>query len=176
MIEIIVVALLCTWVSKTARNKGKSVGAYVAMTLGLWFGLEILGVVIGLAAFDEFYPAYGLGLGGAVLGGIIAAVIVSSAKPAPGFVAPGQMPYYPQGQMPYPPGQVPYYPPQQGQMPYPPGQVPYYPPVSSQPQPQSQSQAAVTPAPAPGSQVCAGCGTPNGPDAAFCFRCGKPLK
>jgi hypothetical protein len=159
MIEIIVVALLCTWVSKTARNKGKSVGAYVAMTLGLWFGLEILGVVIGLAAFDEFYPAYGLGLGGAVLGGIIAAVIVSSAKPAPGFVAPGQMPYYPQGQMPYPPGQV-----------------PYYPPVSSQPQPQSQSQAAVTPAPAPGSQVCAGCGTPNGPDAAFCFRCGKPLK
>lgn len=172
MLEIVLVALLCVWASKTARNKGRSGGAYVALVLVLWFGLEILGVVIGLSVWDEFYPAYGLGLGGAVLGGIIAAVIVSSAKPVAGFIAPGQMAYYPPGQMPYPPGQVPYYPPQQGQMPYPPAQAPYYPPVSPQPQP----QAAPAPAPAPGSLVCSGCGTPNGPDAAFCYRCGKALK
>ena len=125
MLEIVLVALLCVWASKTARNKGRSGGAYVALVLVLWFGLEILGVVIGLSVWDEFYPAYGLGLGGAVLGGIIAAVIVSSAKPVAGFIAPGQMAYYPPGQMPYPPGQVPYYPPQQGQMPYSPAQAPY---------------------------------------------------
>lgn len=181
MLEIILVALLCTWASKTARSKGRSGGAYVALTLGLWFGLEVLGVVIGLSVWDEFYPAYGLGLAGAALGGIIAAVIVSSAKPVAGFIPPGQMPYYPPGQMPYPPGQVPYYPPQPGQMPYPPGQVPYYPPQPGQyaaaqpPYPPVSPQPQVAPAPAPGSLVCAGCGAPNGPDAAFCYRCGKPL-
>ncbi len=188
MIEIIVVALLCSWAGKTAKNKGRRSGPYIAITLGLWFGLEILGVVIGLLLFDDFYPAYGLGLGGAALGGIIAAIIVSNAQPVPGYMAPGQMPYYPPGQAPYsppqqdqyPPGQMPYYPPQQGQAPnYPPGQQPYAPaslqqPAAPAPVPIPEPLAA--PADAPGSIVCPGCAKPNRAGASFCSQCGTALK
>jgi hypothetical protein len=188
MIEILVVALFCSWVGKTAKNKGRSSGPYIGITLGLWFGLEILGVIIGLSLFDNFLPAYGLGLGGAALGGIIAAVIVSKAQPVSGYMAPGQMPYYPPGQAPYyppqqgqyPPGQMPYYPPQQGQAPnYPTVQQPYAP--ASLQQPAAPALAPIpepltAPASTPGSIVCPGCATPNRADASFCRQCGTALK
>lgn len=50
MIEIVVLVLLCSTNSKNAKARGKSGGAAVAYTLGLWFGAEILGAFAGAAA------------------------------------------------------------------------------------------------------------------------------
>lgn len=74
MLEILVAAALCSWVSRSIKAKGRSVPAYIALTLGLWFGLTV---------WDEYYSAYLLGLGGAILGGIMAAVLASRPTTPP---------------------------------------------------------------------------------------------
>ena len=57
MLEIIAVILLCSTNSKNAKARGKSGGAAIAYTLGLWFGGEILGFAIGIGANEgEFTP------------------------------------------------------------------------------------------------------------------------
>ncbi len=50
MLEIIAVILLCNKNSSNAKARGRSGGAAIAYTLGLWFGGELLGVLIGIAA------------------------------------------------------------------------------------------------------------------------------
>ena len=77
MLEIVAVIFLTRHLSKTAKNKGHT-GAYAAIGPLLWFGGEILGVVIGLAMFDDLLAAVGIGLVLAIAGAITSAVVVHS--------------------------------------------------------------------------------------------------
>ena len=50
MLEIIAVIVLCSKNSSNAKARGKSGGAAIAYTLGLWFGAEFIGVMLGVIA------------------------------------------------------------------------------------------------------------------------------
>lgn len=83
MIEIIVVILLCVTNSKNAKARGKSGGAAVAYTIGLWFGAEILGAIFGMAASggDESPAIYIAALLFAAGGGVASYFIAKSGTP-----------------------------------------------------------------------------------------------
>ena len=83
MIEIIVVILLCSKNSKNAKDRGKSGGAAIAYTLGLWFGGEILGFIIGIAANEGelIPPVYIAALLFAAGGGVASYFIAKSGQP-----------------------------------------------------------------------------------------------
>lgn len=97
MIEIIVVILLCSTNSKNAKARGKSGGAAVAYTLGMWFGGEILGAVIGIAASGgdggpAIYIAALLFAAGGGIGSYFIAKrgTVVGQSPAQGYIPPAQ--------------------------------------------------------------------------------------
>lgn len=93
MIEIVVVILLCVSNSKIAKARGKSGGAAIAYTIGLWFGGEILGAVFGIAASggEVTPPVYIAALLFAVGGGVASHFIAKS-----GTVVTQNQPLYPQ--------------------------------------------------------------------------------
>lgn len=85
MLEI--VALIYLWKTNgdNARMRGKKAIKYQFLTLALWFGMELIGVLLGFmittAFLPEMYSIYGsylFGIIGAVLGGVLSFKIAKS--------------------------------------------------------------------------------------------------
>lgn len=79
MIELAVVIWLCIRNAREARDSGHSPVGYVFMTIGLWFGMEIIGVLLGLIAGGGT-GSYGVGLLLAAAGGFISYKITSNLR------------------------------------------------------------------------------------------------
>lgn len=86
MIEIICVIWLLNQNGKIAIARGQNPSKYRAITLGLWFGLEVLGTIAGTLIGITFSPnskplmiAYAFGITGALLGALLSRVIVNRA-------------------------------------------------------------------------------------------------
>jgi hypothetical protein len=92
MIEIFILWQLCKSVGAVARKKGHTAIGYQILTVVLWFGCEIAGLVMGLIvteggrhANDGFnFGAYIFGLVGAAIGAAISFAIVNSLQPVRG--------------------------------------------------------------------------------------------
>lgn len=121
MLELIIVFFLARKVGRIAEEKGRGVWGYRFMAVGLWFGGEILGAMVGMAIHDDPATVYGLALIGAIVGAILSYVIVRNIAPAP-------MPYYDSGGYGPPPVQAQYPPQWNGNRPQgPPNPDPYAP-------------------------------------------------
>jgi hypothetical protein len=84
VLEIIALIILCNKNAKNAKERGKSGGAAVAYTLGLWIGMEILGAFIGGAApFGSvaYVRTYAFALLFAIVGGAASYFIAKSGTP-----------------------------------------------------------------------------------------------
>lgn len=89
MLEIVLLWAMGKKVALIANAKGRSGTPYVFLLLGLWFGGQIggaiLGFVIGIVSNPHEEPSVGLmyvvGLLGAAVGAILTFVIVNSLSP-----------------------------------------------------------------------------------------------
>ena len=76
MLEIVVVYLLARHNGQLVEGKGYSGTRYRWQTVGLWFGGEICGALLGRAiadgSTDDFWTVYLIALAGAVVGGLAA--------------------------------------------------------------------------------------------------------
>lgn len=86
MLEIIALIWLWRVNGANARAKGQSTGKYRALTFALWFGLEIMGTIVGMTIStllwpdqDPFMMSYLFGVIGAVLGGFLSYQIAKRA-------------------------------------------------------------------------------------------------
>ncbi len=80
MFEIVIVYLLAKRIGGIVEHKGQSGRPYRWMTVGLWFGGEFAGFIIGYAILGRGTPllaVYPFGLGGAIAG---AAIVWALAK------------------------------------------------------------------------------------------------
>jgi uncharacterized membrane protein YeaQ/YmgE (transglycosylase-associated protein family) len=82
MLEIIFLIWFCQRLAAKAREKNRS-GGWGALGAILWVGGEISGAVIGVKGGAQELGLYGYALLGAILGAVIAYVIVASLKPIP---------------------------------------------------------------------------------------------
>jgi hypothetical protein len=80
MLEIFALYQLCKTNKKNVMEKGRRPGGYIGLTIGLWFGLELIGIVIGVASGMEG-GTYLLGLLFAGMGGAIAYSIAKNVSP-----------------------------------------------------------------------------------------------
>ncbi len=81
MIELIIVYLMCKKMGASARRKGLPPLLFQFLTFILWFGGQVAGIVLGISMFGELgLAAYGMGLGCAV-GGVILAFICVALVP-----------------------------------------------------------------------------------------------
>lgn len=80
MLEILAIVWLCKTNKKNAASRGRKTGGFVALTVVLWIGMELLGLVIGSAAGAEF-GGYVMGILFAALGGLISYLIAKNCKP-----------------------------------------------------------------------------------------------
>ncbi len=82
MLEILGIIFLSNINAKNAAARGRKPGGFRGMTIGLWFGGELLGFFIGMAATNgEIYPAYGVALLLAATGGVASYFIAKNCKP-----------------------------------------------------------------------------------------------
>lgn len=81
MLEIAAIILLVIRNKKNAIARGRKPGAFIALTIILWFGFEIIGAVIGVLAGLDILIAALLGLGTAAIGGLISYLVTKSCKP-----------------------------------------------------------------------------------------------
>lgn len=91
MLEIIALVWLWRVNGANARAKGQSAGKYRFITFALWFGLEILGTIIGVVfcgifipEYDPFMISYFLGVFGAFSGGFLSYKIAKNCPQAEG--------------------------------------------------------------------------------------------
>ena len=101
MIEILCVIWLLNQNGKIALARGQNPSKYRIITIGLWFGLEVLGTIAGTYIALTFAPnskplmiAYVFGITGALLGAFLSRMIVNRAplgnyKPQDMFQATG---------------------------------------------------------------------------------------
>lgn len=89
MLEIIALIALTGYIGRTVEAKGHKSGMYKWMTVGLWFGGEIVGLILGVlitgGSPDGQCLMYIIALLGAAAGAITATVIANNVQPAPGF-------------------------------------------------------------------------------------------
>ena len=94
MLEILFLIALTNRIGKTVEAKGYKSGKYKWMTIGLWFGGEILGAIIGASLTGGDESAIGLlyiiALLGAAVGTMIAFFIATGLQPLPGFPKPAE--------------------------------------------------------------------------------------
>jgi hypothetical protein len=84
MLEIIALVFLCRANSKAAKECGRRGGVAIAVTVALWFGLELIGMVIGFTLFGTTPGAYVLALVFAVGGGVLSALLARRKPAYPG--------------------------------------------------------------------------------------------
>ena len=82
MIEIIILVQFCKKLAAIAREKNRP-GSWGAVGAVGWIGGEITGAVIGAKAHVQGMNLYGYAILGAIIGAIIAYVIVKSLKELP---------------------------------------------------------------------------------------------
>ena len=82
MLEIIFLVWFCRKLAATARAKNRS-GGWGGLGAILWIGGEISGTVLGVKGGAQELGLYGYALAGAILGAILAYVIVASLGPIP---------------------------------------------------------------------------------------------
>jgi hypothetical protein len=78
MLEIFGLIFLCKGNRKRAEDRGRKGKVAIGYTLGLWFGMELIGAVIGFLLFGFSIGAYLLAFGFAVIGAFISWVISKS--------------------------------------------------------------------------------------------------
>ena len=88
MIEIFVLVALANRIGKIVEAKGYKSGKYKWITVGLWFGGEIIGLVLGIALTGGDESVLGLvyivALLGAAAGAVVAFLIANNLVPQPG--------------------------------------------------------------------------------------------
>lgn len=82
MIEIIILVQFCKKLAAIAREKNRS-GSWGAVGAVGWIGGEITGAVIGASGGAQSMNLYGFALLGAVVGALVAYLIVKSLKEIP---------------------------------------------------------------------------------------------
>lgn len=90
MLEVFGIIMLCKANRKTALARGHKPGGFVALTIILWVGLELIGLIIG-TIFELEYGRILLAYGMAGLGALISWLIVRFV-PKGNYVDPGTMP------------------------------------------------------------------------------------
>jgi hypothetical protein len=86
MLEFIIVYFLAKKIGGIVEAKGQRGTAYKWLTVGLWFGGEILGFMVGFSVngpHGDVLAAYPFGLGGAIGGAAIAWVLASQVAVNP---------------------------------------------------------------------------------------------
>jgi len=82
VLEILILWKFGAKVGEMAYRKGYNRAGFIIMFVGMWFGGEILGAIIGVilsgGRADDFGPIYGGALLGAVVGGVIGYRIVAA--------------------------------------------------------------------------------------------------
>lgn len=89
MLEILAIIWLCNKNKANALARGRKPGGFVGLTIALWFGLEFIGVLIGLSA-EMGLGTYVLGLVLAIIGGVISYVVAKNSKPGD-YVVPSSV-------------------------------------------------------------------------------------
>ncbi len=79
MLEILGIIWLSNKNKANALSRGRKPGGFVALTIALWFGLEFIGLFIGFALEMEL-GAYILGLGFAIIGGVISWLVAKNCR------------------------------------------------------------------------------------------------
>ncbi|MGE0397376.1 MAG: hypothetical protein AB7T06_11690 [Kofleriaceae bacterium] len=82
MIEIIILVQFCKKLAAIAREKNRS-GSWGAVGAVGWIGGEIGGAILGAMGGAESMNLYGYAILGAILGAVIAYLIVKSLKELP---------------------------------------------------------------------------------------------
>lgn len=80
MLEILALIYLCTVNKSNAEARGRKPGGFIALTIILWLGLELLAIGIGNAA-GLGLTSYALGIAMAVIGGLISYLVAKNCKP-----------------------------------------------------------------------------------------------
>ena len=88
MLEILLIVFLCNKNRANAMSRGRKPNGFVALTIALWVGLELLGGLIGAAA-DMGYGAYGLAILFAAIGGLTSYLIAKNCK-CGDYISPAQ--------------------------------------------------------------------------------------
>ena len=85
MLEIVFLSVLGSRIKKMVKAKGLKPTKYILILVGLWFGFEISGAVIGFLLFGEDELIYTLlfAFGGAGIGGYLAYRIAQNAVAVP---------------------------------------------------------------------------------------------
>ena len=92
MLEILALLALTKRIGNIVESKGHKATKYKWMTVGLWFGGEIVGVILGAIIAGGSDSAqcliYVVALIGAAIGAAIAYSIANNVKPATGYPEP----------------------------------------------------------------------------------------
>lgn len=86
MLEILAIYFFCKNVGNTVRDKGRKPIGYQLLTVGMWFGGEVFGAIIGVLLFGlhsrSIDPVvYLSAIIGALLGGFGGLMIAASLSP-----------------------------------------------------------------------------------------------
>ncbi len=82
MIEIIILVQFCKKLAAIAREKNRS-GSWGAVGAAGWIGGEVTGALLGVTGGADGMNLYGFAILGAIVGSILAYVIVKSLKELP---------------------------------------------------------------------------------------------
>ena len=83
MVEIIILFFLARRNGRVADSKGRAKSSYIGLTILLWFGGEILGVILGYMIYNTTGSTAALiliGLLGAAAGAVTSVLIVNNLK------------------------------------------------------------------------------------------------
>lgn len=81
MLEIIAMVSLGRTIRTIVLEKGMKPARFIWTMVGLWIGLEIVGMYIGMSLFRNPFAAYLFAIAGAALGGYLAYKNAVNAEP-----------------------------------------------------------------------------------------------
>ena len=158
MLEIFGIMMLCKANKKNALARGKRPGGFIALTIILWVGLELVGFFVGALTEIE-YGSILFGYGFAGLGALIS-FLLAKFGPKGDYVDPSIAVNPQYGAPAYVPGNTPAY-----MAPQQPVQPQEYVHVNNPYQAPAQQS----------SQYCEFCGEPLKPGSKFCASCGTKI-
>ena len=181
MLEIFGIMMLCKANKKNALARGRRPGGFIALTIILWVGLELVGFVIGAMTEIEYgYFLFGYGFAGI---GALISFLCAKFGPKGNYVDPKSVPENPAAGIPVSidgqllgtynvPVDPSTYAPYQNAAPVQQTQFQNGAPVQQAPfqaAPVQQAQAVTQP------KFCGHCGSPLQPGNNFCDNCGAKI-